>query len=180
MKTFKHTKDAFTLMELIIGMVLMGIIILAVFSFEIVSREIFRSSERKSIVSDEAAFVLDHIQKYVWDGEGGGANPDALSIIVGVDQILCVRNTTNWLGNYTFDFTNHQVVFKKGGVDYPLTQRLYNDAANPFEIDVVGQDGGVRIRNFTLMYNPNENYNARNNPMAVIKGIYFYPYGQKL
>lgn len=163
-------------MELVIGIVLMSVVILAVFSFEIVSREIFRSSERNSVVVGETAFVLDHIQKTVWDGEGDAIISPALILTGAGDYVLRVKNTTAWLGNYTFDFTNHQVVFEKG-VSSPLTSRLYNDEDNPFEINL--DDGGVRISNFTLMYNPLAGHNFRNNPKVNTKGIYFYPYGQE-
>lgn len=166
----------FTLVELVIGMVLMGVIVLAVFSFEVVSKEFFRSAERKSVVSDDSSFVLDHIQKTVWLGGGDSLNP-AIIVVDGANPILQVRDTAqNYIGNYTFSFDSWQVVFEKGGVSYTLTNRLYNDMATPF--GMVKEEEGVRIDNFTLVYNPAAAYHSRNNPRVNVRGIYFYPYGQ--
>ncbi|UCD15873.1 MAG: prepilin-type N-terminal cleavage/methylation domain-containing protein [Candidatus Omnitrophota bacterium] len=177
-------KEGFTLIELVIGIVLMGVIILAVFSFDIVSREIFRSAERKAIIQKESMFVLDHIQKYVWQG-GGNATAPALILEEGENPGLRIRNVTgDFIGGYIFDFTNNEVIFNDGTGDYYLTNRFYNDTTapnpadrHPFEISI--EDGGVRINNFTLMYNPSGIHHYRNNPKVNVKAIYFYPYAQE-
>lgn len=68
-------KKALTLIELIIASSLVGVIILAAFSMDRVSRTYYISSGRKAEVTNEANFVMEHIAKSMSNAVRSGANP---------------------------------------------------------------------------------------------------------
>jgi phosphatidylethanolamine-binding protein (PEBP) family uncharacterized protein len=176
----KRILSAFTLLELMIALTLLAVIILAIFSFDMISREIFRSSERKSRVVNELAFVLDHIQKTIWMGEGNVITPAIELDDVGGNLVLRVRNTTApYIGNYTFSEDQHQIIFEKAGRSYTISTRFYSqNVPNNFQIEEDDEGGGIVIKNLNLMYNPLAAYDPRRNPKVSSPYVYMYPYTQ--
>lgn len=68
----------FSLTEIMIAVTLMTVVIVAVTSVDITSRQFFGSTERQSQIQDEAKFALEHIAKNVQLGIGDMSNPEAL------------------------------------------------------------------------------------------------------
>lgn len=168
----ERRKPAVTLIELIVAMILLSTIVLGVSAFDNISNKIFMSSVRRSHLLNELTYVLDHIDKYVKQGDAGAAIP-ALSITAGTNPILSISNSTGAVMKYTFDAGDHKIVFEKGGVADSLTSRFYNEVGAPFGITL--EDQGALINNFTFIFDPSKNYHPYTNPKITIKAMYFYP-----
>ena len=69
-----YQKYGVTLAELIVAVALLGVVILGVTSFDLASRYFLKSSENKTRVVNELAFILQHISKYTLQASGDGVN----------------------------------------------------------------------------------------------------------
>lgn len=70
------SKKAFSLMEILIALVLMGLVILAVVSVDITSRRFFGTSKTESWIQDEAKIAMEHIVRHVQRGIGDMTNSE--------------------------------------------------------------------------------------------------------
>jgi len=71
-----YSRKAFTLTEILIAVVLMGLVILAVASVDITSRRFFDTSSKESWIQDEAKIAMEHIIKNTQLGVGDMSNPE--------------------------------------------------------------------------------------------------------
>jgi prepilin-type N-terminal cleavage/methylation domain-containing protein len=69
------SQRAFSLTEILIAMILMGLVILAATSVDITSRRFFGTSSSEQRLQDEAKIGLEHMVKYVQQGIGDMTNP---------------------------------------------------------------------------------------------------------
>ncbi len=169
----ERRKPAVTLIELIVAMILLSMILLGVSAFDNISNKIFVSSVKRSLLLNELTFVLDHIDKYVKQGDAGAAVP-ALSITAGTDSILSINNRDGAVMKYTFDAGEHKIIFTNTtNVVNSLTSRFYNDASAPFGMKL--DDQGALVNNLTFIFDPSKNYHPYTNPKITIKAVYFYP-----
>lgn len=110
---------ALTLMELVVAISLVGVIILGAASFDIGSRQMFKSSEGKTQVINEAALILDQIAKDALTGIGDIAHP-AITITGSVFNITHDDGDGVWEGtdpiiSYTFNSGAHTLTRSIGG-----------------------------------------------------------------
>ncbi|MFH1046019.1 MAG: hypothetical protein V1727_03550 [Candidatus Omnitrophota bacterium] len=119
-----RTGKGFTLTELIISTLLVGLVILSAVSADLTSRQFFKSAEDIIRVQDEAKIAMEHIAKNVSRGIGSLDSPAyTLSgptnrIRVNIDGLL-TGNTNGRFGDaaddgtieYEFDTVNHRIVF---------------------------------------------------------------------
>ena len=64
------SKKAFSLMEILIAVVLMGVVVLAITSVDITSRRFFGTSSTESWIQDEAKIAMEHIVRHIQQGVG--------------------------------------------------------------------------------------------------------------
>lgn len=105
---FLVSKKGFTLTELAIATVLMGVIILAVTSVDITSRRFFGAASDESRIQDEAKIAMEHIVKNVQLGIGDVTNPGTSEgfTITGGTQIQVKRDGLNGDADGKFDLTD--------------------------------------------------------------------------
>lgn len=77
------SKKGFSLTEILIGVVLMALIILAVVSVDITSRRFFATASSESWIQDEAKIAMGHIIKNVQLGIGDMTNAGAIGSLPG-------------------------------------------------------------------------------------------------
>ena len=70
-----YSRKGFTLTEVLIAIVLMGLVILAVTSVDITSRRFFGTSSKESWIQDEAKIAAEHMVKNIQLGVGDMSNP---------------------------------------------------------------------------------------------------------
>lgn len=164
---------AITLMELIVAISLLGVIILGVASFDLGSRQMFKSSERKTQVMNEAALILDRIAKDAITGIGDVGNPaiavNATTLDIRQDNGDGVRNAGDTIVSY---------VFSSGA--YTLTRAIGAAPAETISNKVVSfttslPGGNTAIIALTLRKNPADPENAFDNPQATIQSIVEVP-----
>lgn len=182
-------RKSVTLGELLIAVTLLGVIILGTIAFDTASRELLRSSERRVEVVNDATFILEHIHKNVLRGIGDitSAGRRAVRVVNHPDGLvseLLIWQDSNGDGvltpgspdrqvKYIFDRSNHTVTFE-GNL---LIKRL-------LDVQLAEADGGVRIADLTLVYDPTT-YNSasldpRNNPVISVREQFFFPFSQSL
>lgn len=102
-------KRAITLPELIIALILAGIAVLGAISFEVASREFFRSANRRVGVLNQASLIMDHITKNALRGIGDvtQAGNEAIQVVssASLGQMLVIKQDTN--GNGRRDANNN-------------------------------------------------------------------------
>jgi hypothetical protein len=136
---FKKRYAALTLLELIISIILLGVIVIGFSSIELFSRYQVISSDRRSIVQNEAAYVLEHMTKNLSQAIGSvnypgvlvgslysGATPIPLSKAIKVrldrnnngqaDEDTDFAWTLGWIAYGYFDSPNYQLFYAK---NYP-------------------------------------------------------------
>jgi prepilin-type N-terminal cleavage/methylation domain-containing protein len=88
-------KRAVTLIELIIAMVLMAVLMLAAVTFDVTSRRLLQSSERKTAVLNDLTFAAEAIQKSSYNGNGTasdyGIYPNP-GVAAGTGNRICFRS----------------------------------------------------------------------------------------
>ena len=163
-------KKAVSLVEMIIAIALMGAIVLGAIAFDLASRNLFNSSEEETVLLNELALVLDHLERNIKHAEGDVSNiglswnnpASELSIVRVSDAIL--NGTTQMsdanIGDYTSaDYVT--VVYGFSGGD--ITYEYDIDDSNSFvkiltpHLDTsvtltvtVPPEGGVRINGLVL------------------------------
>jgi len=112
-----------TLMELIIALVLLSMIILGITNLEIFCRHAFMSTDRKTKVTNEATYILEHMSKFIGNAIGDGSDyPVSVSpAIGGCDRFVRVWTKVNLSEPgkaaadreiaYCFNNTAHTVTF---------------------------------------------------------------------
>jgi Tfp pilus assembly protein PilW len=122
-------KKAVTLTELIVAILLMSAIVLGAVAFDLASRRLFVSTERDTVLLNELALVLDHLDRNIKFAEGDANNPgivwDAansqLSIIRVNDAILngTAQIADDDIGDYDSDsYTTVVYDFSGGQIRY--------------------------------------------------------------
>lgn len=162
-----------TLVELLIAISLLGVIILGVVAFELISQELFITSERKTHVLNELTYVLDHLHRKTFEGSGNLTNP-AITWNGGSGTVQ-VNKAGIPFANYTFDNTTHKVSFNDGITAYPLTSCFINATGN---FQVRQEDGGLFIDNLTFRYQPAADVDLEDNPQVSITEMFFFSPGQ--
>lgn len=158
-------KKSFTLAELIIAASLLVVIIAGTLSFDLASKMIFRTSQRKTEVLNELALVLDHLHKNVLQGTGTVKNPP----LEWNGSVLTIHQEGGDV-NYHFNVSAHEITFE----GETLSRRLTN-----LNLDVNnGRD--LCIDNVTLAYNPNDSEDPYHNPRVSAKEIFFSPLSQSI
>ncbi len=170
-------KKAISLVELIIAVILMGVIILGAFSFDLASRGFFRSSETKVEVVNDLTFVLEHLHKNIMQGVGTVDNPALVwnsgSGVLTINQDDGAGGTTPV--TYEFDPAANTITF---GANDVLTRRLEAlDLSSDIGVDA---DSAFYINEMVFQYDPASDTDPRENPQATIKEQYFFPSGQSL
>lgn len=162
-----------TLVELLIAISLLAVIILGVAAFDLISRELFITSERKTQVLNELTYCLDHLHRKTFEGNGDLANPaitwDGSSATVQVNKAGVP------FANYTFDNSTHTVTFTGAGASYPLSSRFIN-ATGSFEVRQ--EEGGLLVNNLTFRYQPAAAMDFEDNPQVSITEMFFFSPGQ--
>jgi len=164
---------AITLMELIVAISLLGVIILGVASFDLGSRQMFKSSERKTQVMNEAALILDRIAKDAIMGIGDVGNPaittTATTLNIVQDDGNGVREASDVVISYVFDNGAHTLTRAIGAAP---AETISNKVVS-FTTSLPG--GNTARIALTLRKNPADAENAFDNPQATIQSIVEVP-----
>jgi len=166
-------KKAITLIELLIGVVLMGVVVLGAISFDIASKTFFKSTERKVNVLNDLTFVLEHLHKNIMQGGGTVTNLSASLALDWSGNVLTINQSTGATVSYTFDVNNHTIVFNNGITSVTLTSRL-ESLGNNVRVEPA-PDFGFAIDTMGFIDNPNNVYHVRENPRVQIEEQYFFP-----
>lgn len=112
-----------TLMELIIALVLLSMIILGITNLELFCRHAFMSTDRKTKVTNEATYILEHMSKFIGNAIGDGSDyPVGNSpAIGGCDRVVRAWTKANFTDPgkaagdreiaYCFNNATHTVTF---------------------------------------------------------------------
>ncbi|MBU4140988.1 MAG: prepilin-type N-terminal cleavage/methylation domain-containing protein [Candidatus Omnitrophica bacterium] len=124
------SSKGFTLTEVLIAIVLMGLVIVTVASVDITSRRFFGSITKESRIQDEAKIAMEHIVKNVQLGIGDAANP---GLVVSADgtTIRVQQDTNSKVGK--FDANDRTIEYRyEGGPGYTIVfvQDIINDPTN--------------------------------------------------
>ncbi len=160
---------ALTLMELILAISLIGVIIAGVASFDLASRQMFRSSETKTQVTNEATLIIDRIAKDALNAIGN-ANTPAVTIGAGGTSMTMLLDS-NHDGVYTpgtdqtvtYAFIGNQIT-RTPSVGLP--EVLTNRATNFVVSAPVGNSVPVHIE---LMFNPAQAEDPFTNPRVTVE-----------
>ncbi|MFA5272227.1 MAG: type II secretion system protein [Candidatus Omnitrophota bacterium] len=159
---------ALTLTELIVAITLMGVIILGVVSFDFGSRNMLKSSERKTQVMNQAALILDRISKDALTGIGDlGApamNVTANALNIRQDDGDGVRESTasDPIVSYVFDNGAHTLTRTVGA----SPAETMSDNVVDFTAIIFDNTALVTIQ---LRPNPAIPENAFDNPQVTIQ-----------
>jgi hypothetical protein len=108
----QHRLRALTLMELLISLVLFSMIVLGISNIEVFCRHAFLGTDRKTKITNEATYIVEHMSKYI-----GKAIGDASSFPVSNDSLFgigCDNITRVWIDfneNGTRDAGDRQIVY---------------------------------------------------------------------
>jgi len=166
-------KKSVTLVELIMGIILLGVILLAATSFDLASRQFFKSSDFKSELLAEASFVMDHIDKHLSEITGYASDK-------GYNRASA---NTFWLrtasGTYEYRVAGNVLQFcdiTAGGTCEVLTQKLSPIAGDPLlNASGISFSDNVTIDNncavevkLSLLYRPGEAEHYKTNPRVTL------------
>ena len=183
-------RKAFTLTELIISVILIGVVVLGVSSFHLASDAFLRSSETKVEVVNELSFVLQHLHKNIIQASGDLANPGIVRSNLGVGRIQLRLTHDTGFGTqdvvYVFDTGAHTITFDPGpGPAVTISDRFIELPGIAFDI-LVPATGGVEIVNLAFAFDANTfdpaNYDERTNPIATTSDaggnptVFFFPW----
>ncbi|MFA5100704.1 MAG: hypothetical protein WC547_07475 [Candidatus Omnitrophota bacterium] len=120
---------ALTLMELIIALVLFSLMILGIANIEIFCKHAFMGTDRKTRIMNEAAYVVEHMSKYIAKAVGDAKDfPVSDEPIAGCDDITRVWTDYNENGVrdagdmqivYCFNSTSHTMDYYPGFWTWP-------------------------------------------------------------
>jgi hypothetical protein len=180
-----------SLMELMVGISLLGIIILGVTAFDAASHRFLRSSERSVEVLNELTYILEHIAKNVEVATGditdagivideSGGTED-LNMTIRIDQ-----NDPPTPGDYSDDTlvryyydASPPLHAEKILYFYPNYTGNPNDEREVLSYRVTNiivsnsTSNDLIINNLTLRYNRDEDINNSTNPEVTIENITF-------
>ncbi len=165
---------ALTLVELLIGIALLGVVLLGVGAFDFASRYFLQSNERKTQVVSELSYIVEHLAKYVMQATGDITNQGI--VVGGGGTTVRIRNDINgtpsdysddvWR-SYTFDSVNHRLIFDPntsvGGDEEVLSSRVV--VCHFFS----PSPGVLSIDNMEVKFSPGSS--QRENPSAYIYSI---------
>jgi len=155
---------AFTLTELLIAAVLVGLIILTVTSVDITSRRFFNVVSRRAKVQDEAKIAMEHIVKNVQRGIGDVTNPGTSEGFSASGSQVEVQLDVDGDGRFTgippdkkirYTYNGGKIVYDPdiniGGNEEDLTANMvtnasFNQGSAPNQVDVT----------IEVLHNPSE------------------------
>jgi len=168
-------KKTTSLLELLFCLVLLSIVTLGAFAFDLASRKFLRSAERKAHVINEMTYVLEHLHKNILKGEGSISNPG-----LRIGTSANILEITQPGGDVTYEFgptgNTNQIIFTSGGASEILTEHFidYNNSFELVDPEWVPAGGVVWINNLTFAFDP-ANYHPdpgqcdpRNNPSVTM------------
>jgi len=183
-------RKSLTIVELLVGSILLGVIILGASNFHLASDSFLRSTETRTEVLNELTFVIEHLNKNIALGAGTLDNP-GIEFVGGtltIDQLTVVGGVIGTRRvSYDFDNVTHEISFTSGAMTTVLTDKYISLAATPLNVRAgfVAANGGVAISNLALVFDPGTydplNPDERYNPLVstVDAGgrttLYFYP-----
>ena len=159
-------------MELIIAISLMGIIILGVTSFDFGSRQMFKSSERKTQVMNEAALIMDHIAKDTIIAIGDVDHPAINVASPAIDPSTIVIQQDSNLNGVLDSASDVTVTYTRSGNQITRTEGtsaaevLSNRATNFTASAPSGNSVEILLQ---LMYNTTASENHIDNPKVTIQ-----------
>ncbi len=190
-------RQAITLVELLIAIVLLGMIVLGATAFDSASHSFFKQSRQKARVANELNMILDHIGKYmeqaVGDSENSGleihsmgGSVDAGDFCTWTDSctrdncyIEIINDDPEDYGNkftrrYEYDGSDQKLYFTD---DYTgaisdryklLSTRVYT-----CELGIDASGNGLVIEELTLTYDPDESESVSNPGLSAEKISFF-------
>lgn len=103
-------KTSFTLIELVIGMAVLGIIILAVSQLDLFSNASLIYSQRRIDLTNEASLALEHISGHLSQAIGDINRPAAVNGFIAADRALFYWVDSN--ANFMRDATDTRRVYR--------------------------------------------------------------------
>lgn len=110
------SSKGFSLTELLIAIVLMGLVMLTVVSVDITSRRYFKGSSEQAEVFDEAKIIMEHIIRNVQRGIGDIDNPGLAIYDGGIRIRVNLDDDGNGIADRTVEYAyqgnpNYRIVF---------------------------------------------------------------------
>ena len=163
---------AFSLVELVMAITLLGLILLAASSSDIGSRRFFSSSQRAAKVLDDANFIIEHMHKNIIQAKGnktdkGYSVPDAHTLALRVKWSLLDGGSDSWV-KYQLNPNQHILYFctldsSAASCDGTVAgAEILSKKVTSLKFDD-SNTGSIDI-DITLRYNPNGAVDVRYNP----------------
>lgn len=164
-------RKTFTLLEIVIGIILLSVMILGAASFGSASEYFLQSSARKSIIINEMTYIIDHIAKYTAVATGDVTNLTNLPVSQGITATgatITIRYDTDGTpADYTNDTT---VSYTWDGIDTLTfaipssgTPENLSSRVTAFSASMP-EPNQVSIDTITVRYDPTVAVDARTNP----------------
>ncbi len=161
---------AFSLVELVMAITLLGLILLAASSSDIGSRRFFSSSQRAAKVLDDANFIIEHMHKNIIQAKGnkidkGYSVPDAHTLALRVKWSLLDGGRDSWV-KYQLNPKQHILYFctlnSSATPCNEHTAEILSKKVISLNFDK-SNTGSIDI-DITLRYNPNGAVDVTYNP----------------
>jgi len=190
-------RKAITLAELLIAISLLGLVVLAVGTFEVAALKMYRKQDYRSEVLIAISFIIQHLDRHIREAIGDVTDTDNIGIKVKwqADTSSCkfnncyvdIRNDLNntpsdysddTIRRYAYDYSQHILRF------YPDTSDLthYTDLSSrivdcKFSFDT--SEGVFKIEVLKGRYLPDEAVSAKN-PEVSIPSVNLFPFPHSL
>jgi len=167
-------KKSVTLLEFVVAMILLTVVVLGAFAFNMASLSFFRSSNRKAEVVNEASFLLEHMHKHISQAIGHqGSGGITITDSVGADGIcetvsLRIDNGTphdfsdDTTAIYQLNAASNQLQFDPG----TGTREILSSRVTDFQVNCASDDNEVEVIQLTVRYDPTQAMTSRENPEA--------------
>ncbi len=154
---------ATTLIELILALSLVGVILLAAGSFDLVARKFFRSSDIKSQLLGEAGTILEYIAKDVMETRG---DPNNIGVFINAGQLLLKQKPPDIPVTYALDTATHILTACTPAECITLSRRVVTFDLNNNPLPVYDK-GFVRF-GVTVRANPAAPVDFKTNPEVTL------------
>ncbi len=178
-------RNAVSLVELLVGLVLIGLVILGLSNIEMFSRSVFFNTDRRIKLQNDVSLVLQHMQKFVAMGISNETQ-QALNFSViegapsaGALQVWIDSNATGTLDGtdtliaYVYNSTQKKVFSYPDYLDTPASKELL--AAN-IELFQVAKSANNTVRvNITGRVKADGSAPSRDNPRVNLTTVIILP-----
>lgn len=173
-------RNAISLVELLVGLVLVGLVMLGLSNIETFSRSVFFNTDRKIKVQNDVALVLQHMQKFV---SMGISNETQAAFTINATgelvQVWIDDDNSGSLGPgdvkiaYALDPATHKVYNYPAYVDLSSPKELLASNIETFRVSKIANNS-LQV-NITGRGNVDASLVSRDNPMVNLTTVIILP-----